>query len=487
MFLPFGPGPGRRQPKPAKAIRARARTPRLLLERLEDRDCPSLTLTPAGLSRGLSLTTFAYNIPSDPAGIGPLGIAFPSSGGVLVSDHDGEVRRFPSDADRQDAAQVPVTQYYGLDNALDMTNANGIIYMAGRASQTVMQLNDDGTFNRVAASGLHFLGLATDPATGHLLASGYEDSELVDVDPATGALTPIDTGRMFDGLTVSADGNTLYAAQSDAGRIIGFDLHTGAQVFDSGVIDGRPDGVIEGTGALSDYIYVNTNAGTVVEVNKTDLTQSVVASGGSRGDFAHVDPNGSALLTQTDSIVRLWFTHGPATHFALTAPTNPVFPFQLFPVTVQALDASNHADPTYQGTVHFTSTDPLAALPDDYTFTSGDAGAHTFSYVAMFTAGVQTITATDTGDATITGSATVTVLPGASPGFALSPGIDRTGSGPRPLSMPGDLKLTSPDQPSRTDRLSGGQGADASLAGLLAPGHRKAGDFWTPDWGGPLG
>jgi hypothetical protein len=40
----------------------------------------------------------------------------------------------------------------------------------------------------------------------------------------------------------------------------------------------------------------------------------------------------------------------------------------------------------YRGTVHFTSSDPQAALPADYTFTSADAGARAFP-VAFKTAG----------------------------------------------------------------------------------------------------
>ena len=49
-----------------------------------------------------------------------------------------------------------------------------------------------------------------------------------------------------------------------------------------------------------------------------------------------------------------------------------------FSVTVTALQPNGAVDPNYRGTVHFTSTDPAALLPDDYTFTAADAGTHTF-------------------------------------------------------------------------------------------------------------
>jgi len=38
----------------------------------------------------------------------------------------------------------------------------------------------------------------------------------------------------------------------------------------------------------------------------------------------------------------------------------------------------------YNGTIHFTSTDPSASLPVDYTFTLGDQGIKTFSNEILF-------------------------------------------------------------------------------------------------------
>jgi len=49
-----------------------------------------------------------------------------------------------------------------------------------------------------------------------------------------------------------------------------------------------------------------------------------------------------------------------------------------FTFTVTARDGSA-VDASYLGTVHFTSSDPGATLPADYTFTSGDSGTHQFS------------------------------------------------------------------------------------------------------------
>ena len=77
-------------------------------------------------------------------------------------------------------------------------------------------------------------------------------------------------------------------------------------------------------------------------------------------------------------------------------------------VTVVAVDATGHRIVNYIGTIHFTSSDPSAILPADYTFTAADMGMHTFM-VTFKTAGKQTVTATDTANATLTGTGRVGV------------------------------------------------------------------------------
>lgn len=76
-----------------------------------------------------------------------------------------------------------------------------------------------------------------------------------------------------------------------------------------------------------------------------------------------------------------------------------------FKVTVTAQDASGNTVTTYGGTVHFTASDPQAALPADSKLTGGTGSFP----VTLKAPGVQTITATDTQTATITGTATLNV------------------------------------------------------------------------------
>jgi hypothetical protein len=71
--------------------------------------------------------------------------------------------------------------------------------------------------------------------------------------------------------------------------------------------------------------------------------------------------------------------------------------------TVTAQDPYGNTVTSFLDTVVFSSTDKHAILPASYTFTSTDAGVHSFS-ATLKTAGTQTITAKDTLHAAITGS-----------------------------------------------------------------------------------
>jgi streptogramin lyase len=154
------------------------------------------------------------------------------------------------------------------------------------------------------------------------------------------------------------------------------------------------------------------------EYNGNKIGQITV--GGSIQEFK-VPTNGSEPFWITvGPDYNIWFTeYGsnkigrydltlPANHFQVSAATSTTAGTP-FSVTITALDPVGRTVTDYTGTVHFTSSDLQATLPDTYTFTAGDNGTHTFSNgVTLVTPGSQTVTATDTAN-NITGSATVTV------------------------------------------------------------------------------
>lgn len=268
----------------------------------------SLSLTAAGTADGFAISTFASGFPTS-GSIGPLGIAFPTTGGVLVTDYPGDVRLFATDTDGQTAAAAPVGQSYGFSNAVGLAQVGANIYMTQQGNASVVQINPTGTFNQLIVGGIpSATGIVADPANGHLFVSqgGFSGAGIFDVNPLTKTFSLFVPATGIDGLTISADGSTLYGANAFTGHILGWNTATGTLVFDSGFIPGGIDGSALGTGTLAGNIFVNTNSGTVFEVNLTTLAQTLIATGGSRGDFVMVDPsNGSLLLTQSGEIDRL--------------------------------------------------------------------------------------------------------------------------------------------------------------------------------------
>jgi hypothetical protein len=127
---------------------------------------------------------------------------------------------------------------------------------------------------------------------------------------------------------------------------------------------------------------------------------------------------GNQTITATDTAngsisgrATITVTPAPAASFAVyTDASDPDVAGSLFDITVVAIDPFGNQDTNYTGTATFSSQDPFGAtLPVDYAFQPGDAGAASFSGVALYTAGTQDVTATDTVSG-ITGAAFVNVV-----------------------------------------------------------------------------
>src|ERR1043165_7636633 len=108
-----------------------------------------------------------------------------------------------------------------------------------------------------------------------------------------------------------------------------------------------------------------------------------------------------------------------ATHFSITSLPTASTAGNAVTFTVNALDASNAVVSGYRGTVQIGSSDSQAVLPSNYTFTSADAGHHTFS-ITLKTAGSDSVTAADTSNSGLTGSASDAVSAAAANRLAFS-------------------------------------------------------------------
>jgi hypothetical protein len=159
-----------------------------------------------------------------------------------------------------------------------------------------------------------------------------------------------------------------------------------------------------------DYTFVAGNHGVHTFngiVLKTAATQTVTAA-----DTA----TGSITGTQGGIVVN----PAAADHFQLTAPVSERAG-RAFALSVTALDPYGNLDVNYQGTITFSSSDPVAQLPADYAFTAQDRGMVTFARGAtLFLAGSQTITAADVATGQVTDSGTVVVTAAAADHFQLA-------------------------------------------------------------------
>jgi hypothetical protein len=132
------------------------------------------------------------------------------------------------------------------------------------------------------------------------------------------------------------------------------------------------------------------------------IVPAVLLSGG-----LYYARGGISLLSATVSTI----VNGPGSAYTeMTVEVHSWIAGEPQAVTVTVSDGAGVLRAGYRGTVHFTTSDPNASLPADYTFTASDAGTHTFSSsldppLDLVTAGRQWVRVTDTHNPNLTGQA----------------------------------------------------------------------------------
>jgi hypothetical protein len=152
-----------------------------------------------------------------------------------------------------------------------------------------------------------------------------------------------------------------------------------------------------GADRLADYTFTAAD-------NGSHQFDARLLTAGTQSITATDTANPALVGSQNGIVVR------PAPHFDV-AVTGQVTAGTAVTFTLTIRDADGNPVTNYTGTVHFSSSDPQAVLPGDYTFTPSDRGSHVFGAV-LKTAGTQSITATDTNFGLITGtSSDIVVVP----------------------------------------------------------------------------
>lgn len=225
-----------------------------------------------------------------------------------------------------------------------------------------------------------------------LLNNGYWPSlQVTATDPGTGAaITSTTAGQSFN-LTVTAEdpfGKVLtgytdtasFSASDGQGTII--DPTTGNPV------------------SLQNFTYTFTAADHGTHTFSVDLK----TAGGQL--IAVSDPTAGITPTGPDITVN----PAAASKFVINSFPSSMFVGDNAYFSAAPVDAYGNWASSYVGTVHFTSSDGQAVLPDDYTFLPG-SGAGDF-YTVLQTVGTQSITMTDLANPSLTATQSgIQVLP----------------------------------------------------------------------------
>ena len=200
-------------------------------------------------------------------------------------------------------------------------------------------------------------------------------------------------------------------------------------------ITGIPTQVVAGTPYTITIAAVNQNGQVVtgyrgtVQLHSSDALAALPASytfmasdNGSHSFTVVFLTAGTQWATATDPTDKLT---GTETGITVTAPlATPAVSLEVvgapatitagtaFNLTVEAISTTGSVVTGYTGTVHFTSNNSQTSLPGNYTFTTGDAGEHTFSVTLKTAALGQYVQVTDTAALGVAGtSGTVAVTP----------------------------------------------------------------------------
>jgi uncharacterized repeat protein (TIGR01451 family) len=155
-------------------------------------------------------------------------------------------------------------------------------------------------------------GLIGDPLSNDLYVATSNGIWRIESPDSSPVVTQVVSGPTVDGIAISADGQHIWAANRnvDAVQEYGRPNPTTAPLQASVPVGRGVDGIAiaksDAPGGVANNVFVNNNDGTIVRIDTNNKNAvSVVASGGTRGDFATVGPDGCFYVTQSTTIVKL--------------------------------------------------------------------------------------------------------------------------------------------------------------------------------------
>jgi hypothetical protein len=377
---------------------------------------PGSPATAAGVpATGYLTTDFVTNLPFSssvgPIGVGPIGVAFDATGRLLIADIVTQGFYAVGPAGTSSPSPLSVGSAGG-GLAFGKT---GQLYAVQRDPTTgvsaVVQLDPatGAVVRTLISNNSDTVGLAADPISGDLFFSqpNIATANIVRIKNPAAANPVTETYASpgtTDGIVFGSDGTMYTVSDSGSGRCVKRTTATsGPQPPLVTTVVCQPAGPSEGWDGIAvaadsssaPTLFVNSNNGSIRRITQstTPATMAFVATGGTRGDFVTVGPDGCLYATQTSSIEKVSNADGSCT----LVPTSVAPTLRLMPVAV---------DPRLVGqSVTFTATITNVANPvgTPVTFTVSGANPRTFTTQAL-SGGTATFSYTGTaiGDDTVT-------------------------------------------------------------------------------------
>jgi len=274
-------------------------------------------LAPTAGSPFTSVSEFISDIPNDGT-FGPIGLLDDGSHFFVSDYHNATMYRFALSGGSANTPEASATNSTNSGLAV----AHGVYYGAAQPPTTPLASglytfdpNTLGVGSQVATfpGAFYIRQVVVDPLNAFdLYVSTDVGIFFVDTSVSPAGVHAFGPPGNFDGMEFTSDGSRLYVAAAAGNYVYGFD-RTGTQQLQvnlccgtDGIAVAQPNTVLSNGINVSNNIFVNMNDGTIQRIDTNNGNQvTTVASGGTRGDFITVGPDGTLYATQTGDVLKL--------------------------------------------------------------------------------------------------------------------------------------------------------------------------------------
>jgi hypothetical protein len=281
----------------------------------------------ASAANSLSTSTYASGFAVSAKGLGPIGIALDNDNNLFILDSaDGFLYRFNGPGGVAGAStrlgSTPVSSNPG---GLAFDGA-GHLYAARYNENQVVQLDPNtGAILRVVAGVTCADGLAYDATSDSLLVTNCGTTLVRIASPQSASPHASAFAQNIhgaDGVAIAPDG-TIYLDEEGSGidRVGGVNSAAPGVVTRIATVT-HADGISVGNG----FLFINRTDGVITRLALSNAKTQDVVTGGTRGDFSAVGIDGCLYATQTRTVIRVTDTDGSCNNLGGAGGLSPTTP-----------------------------------------------------------------------------------------------------------------------------------------------------------------